>query len=502
VLLAAALTFATFVADGRAQSTPLPSPVASGDWPDPDVTRIDGAYYAVTTSGGWAPTFRILRSADLRTWSIAGSVFRRSPRWAKDSFWAPELAKLPSGGYALLYSAYPHRRRGRTWFCLGVATARSPLGPWRDLGRPLRCTPRGTIDPTPVAAGGRLYLVYKEDGNAFDRPTPILLQRLRGDGRELLGTPRELIRNRVRWEDEVAEAPSLVRRDGWWHMLYSGGLCCSPDCSYAVGSARARKLTGPWRRQTGNPILRSGNGWRCPGHTSIVGDHVAFHAYRAGDFLSGRQLLIAPIEFAGGRSTIGAVSPLSGPAGTPTTFDDTFAGPKLAPEWEWPGIRPPGILVGGGLRLRSPLRGGDRPDAGLIARRLGGDKYTATAIVRRDQLSGDAAAGLAVVRGGPFSLADQAIGVVADAGSVRIWRRARGRLSTPVALAVPAAPLIYLRIEADGLRVRLSASPDGIAWASSGVLRSPVVETARVALTGGSTRAATVRFLRATLVEH
>src|SRR6476469_1736328 len=49
---------------------PLPSPVVAGDWPDPDVTLIDGSYYAVATSGGWSPTFRILRSTDLRSWSI------------------------------------------------------------------------------------------------------------------------------------------------------------------------------------------------------------------------------------------------------------------------------------------------------------------------------------------------------------------------------------------------------------------------------------------------
>ena len=117
---------------------PLPSPVVKGDWPDPDVSEIDGAYSAVATSGGWAPTFRILRSTDLRGWALAGSVFRKPPRWAKDSFWAPELSELPNGRYVVVYSAYPRRRPGRTWFCLGAATAPTPLGPWRDLGRPLR----------------------------------------------------------------------------------------------------------------------------------------------------------------------------------------------------------------------------------------------------------------------------------------------------------------------------------------------------------------------------
>jgi xylan 1,4-beta-xylosidase len=509
-LLVAALIALAVTSQAAAQTVPvaLPSqaasPVMRGDWPDPDVTRIDGAYYAVATSGAWAPTFRILRSGDLRRWSIVGSVFLRPPGWAKDSFWAPELARLPGGEYALFYSAYPHRRPGRTWFCLGVATARSPLGPWRDLGRPLLCSPRGAIDPTLVVERGRPYLVYKEDGNAFKRPTPILLQRLRNDGRRLLGRARELIRNSAPWEAEVIEAPALVRRGGWWHMLYSGSLCCSPGCSYAVGAARARQLAGPWRRHPGNPILRSGNGWRCPGHASIAGGRVAFHAYRDGDFLSGRQMHLAPLRFGdGGWPSIGDGVPLPAALGAGTTsFRDGFAGRRLALAWEWPATRPPLVRVARGLTLQAPARAGARPDAGLIARRLGSGRYTATALVQRGELGAGAAAGLAIVRGGPFSLGDKAIGVTADPGAVRVWQRAAGQLTALATLSAPVAPVVYLRIEANGAQVRLGASPDGVAWTWSGVLGNPVGETARIALTAGGVRGATAHFGRAALAER
>lgn len=78
----------------------LPVPVLGGDWPDPSLIRDGEGYAAVTTSGGWAPAFRVLRSTDLRSWQIAGSVFRRAPRWTKGSLWAPELTNL-NGGYAI-----------------------------------------------------------------------------------------------------------------------------------------------------------------------------------------------------------------------------------------------------------------------------------------------------------------------------------------------------------------------------------------------------------------
>lgn len=518
---------------------PLPSPVVAGDWPDPDVTLIDGSYYAVATSGGWSPTFRILQSTDLRSWSIGGSVFRRAPGWAKGSFWAPELAELPSGGYALFYSAMPKRAwrtrgdgvtvqvRGRhtvpeataagravaaatpsvnrPWYCLGVATAPSPLGPWRDLGRPLRCTPRGTIDPTPVVDGADLYLVYKEDGNAFRKPTPLLLQRLRADGRRLLGAPRELLRNRPgTWEAKVIEAPSLVQRDGWWQMLYSGALCCSRDCAYAVGAARARTLAGPWQRYPGNPILRSGNGWRCPGHVSIVGDHVAFHAYRSGTgILAGRQLHIAPLTWrVDGWPAIGDGRPLPRAAGALSTdFDDTFAGPALAPEWEWRIAAPPRIRVASGLTLTARPSAGTSIGAALLARRIGGDRFSATAIVDRTTLRGREYAGIELVRGGPFGIGGQEVGVAVGRDLLTTWFRDSPRAAKAQRLRLPTG-LVHLRLIVDGRRVRLQYG-DGIRWQQlGGAVRSPIGETARIALTVGGQRGASARFTRATLVER
>ena len=247
----------------------LPSPLLAGDRPDPTVLRADdGEYVTATTSGGWAPSFRVLRSPDLRPWRTTGEVFRRPPRWVQSHFWAPEMTRL-GGGYAIFYSAL--HRSSRRWFCLGVATAPTPEGPWRDRGRPLRCGTNGSIDPYPVRdEAGRLNLLWKADGNQFARPTPIFAQRLREDGMQLLGRPHELIRNDRAWEGRVVEAPAVLSRpDGYLYMLYSAGLCCTKRCHYKVGVARARRLFGPWRKYAGNPILVGGNGWRCPGHTGV-----------------------------------------------------------------------------------------------------------------------------------------------------------------------------------------------------------------------------------------
>lgn len=509
---ATALLGMALAAPARAQSLdpalplgghPFPSPVLAGDFPDPDVTLVDGTYYALATSGSWAPVFPILRSVDLRSWEPAGSVLRRAPRWAREDFWAPELAELPDGSVAVYYSAWPKRARGGR-YCLGVATAPSPLGPWRDRGRPLRCTRAGAIDPTPVRDGDRLWLVYKEDANSIGRPTPIQLQRLSADGLRLLGRPRELIRNRARWERRVVEAPELVQRDGWWHMVYSGALCCGPKCDYAVGAARARTLTGPWRKHPGNPILRGGRGWRCPGHVSLLGDGVAFHAYRAGHLLEGRQLQLAPLSFgADGWPAIGDGRPAARLAGAASlAFEDDFAGDALAREWQWPVASPPRVRVGDGLTLRAPRRAGERPDAGVLVRRIGGDRFAVTTVVARGALRGSATGGLVVIRGGPFAVGNQAIGIAAGRGTATVWSRDDGRFEREALLDVPRTAAVHLRVVVAGRRVRFGVSADGIRWHHAPRLRGPVVETARIGLTAGGRRGAVARFLHAELADR
>ena len=302
----------------------LPAPIVAGDWPDPSAIKDGNDTVAVATSVGYAPIFRVLRSPDMRSWRIAGSVFVTRPRWALTDFWAPEITRLKDGRLAVYYSAMP--RNKKSWYCLGVATANAPEGPWRDLGRPLRCNKLGSIDPYPTRdERGRLHLLWKQDGNAFDKPTPIFAQRLSEGGTRLLGRPRELIRNRPRtWERNVIEAAHVERRGGYFYLLYSGGLCCTKKCAYAVGVARAKRLVGPWRRYSGNPILRSGNGWRCPGHATVVGGSTAFfHAYRAGEGrIAGRQMLAAPFTYGptDGRASAPAAlpRPRSAPPGQPS----------------------------------------------------------------------------------------------------------------------------------------------------------------------------------------
>lgn len=502
----------------------LPSPLVAGDRPDPGVLRADdGEYVTVTTSGSWAPSFRVLRSPDLRSWRTSATVFPKPPRWAQSSFWAPEMIRL-GDGYALFYSALP--RDGRRWYCLGVATASTPDGPWRDRGRPLRCGKNGSIDPHPTRdERGRLHLLWKADGNEFERPTPIFAQRMTENGMRLLGKPRELIRNDRRWEGEVVEAPTVIRRpDGYFYMLYSANRCCLTHvprrdprpCGYAVGAARSRRLVGPWRKFSGNPILKGGNGWRCPGHTGVTDDGAGgllalFHAYRATDkFLVGRALLAAPLTFrADGWPAIGdGVPPAPAPGALGASFSDDFAG-RLDEDWEWPIDRVPGMATGDGLRLSAPRtvrrrsgakREPERPlrvDAGVLSRRLASASYTATTVVDTKATGSRTVAGVAAYRNN-----FEAIGVLVGRGEVVAWRLREGRFKSLAAVRAPASDRVHLRMVARGRRFFFEVSPDGESWRRLGAtFTAPIEESARLALTVGGELRARARFVSAGLAD-
>jgi xylan 1,4-beta-xylosidase len=256
------------------------NPVVPSDFADPSTTRVDGVYWATATSTLHSPGLPLMRSTDLLHWKYVGSIFRRPPGWTIGPLWAPELI-VDEGRVLVYYSG--RRRRGR--LCVGVASAPAPAGPYTDHG-PLVCQSAGSIDPTQVRdAQGRPYLVWKEDGNAVGRPSRILIQQLRPDGLRRIGPRRELLRNADPWEGAVVEAPEFVAHDGWLYMFYSGNTYGPPpNCSYALGVARSHDLFGPWERDPANPILRSNQAWRCPGHASPVSDgagrlFLLYHAY-------------------------------------------------------------------------------------------------------------------------------------------------------------------------------------------------------------------------------
>lgn len=336
-------------ASARADAAPFSNPVIPGNVADPSVVRADGAYWAAATSGEWAPVFPLFRSADLRHWEQVGAVFPRPPAWARGKFWAPGLT-VAAGRWSVYYSA--RRQGGKP--CVALAEASRPTGPWRDRGFVI-CQPTGSIDPAAVSdASGARYLVWKMMGVG----NGIWGARLSPLGRKLVSPPVRLTVPNETWEEGVTEGPDIVRSGDAYVLVYSGGHCCRPPCTYAVGVARSAEILGPYSKDPANPVFHGGNGWKCPGHGTLVdgpGGELTFlhHAYAEDDpFDVHRQALLDPVVFgADGWPVFGAdgVPVAAGVDGDSQTLVDPFAGRMLGPGWQWPYDGPPQVRVGDGL---------------------------------------------------------------------------------------------------------------------------------------------------------
>lgn len=280
---------------------PYSNPVVAGDFPDPTAMRIGPEYWAITTASSGQPSPPILRSPDLVNWTHAGYLLVDPPPWSSGrQLWAPSLERQ-GDRYLVFYSA--RRRGGRP--CVTVAEGTNPIGPYTDRG-PLVCQRNASIDPSLVHnVNGRPYLVWKENGG--DEPSSLWIQPLSRDLLQLTGQARRIMRGTRRsWEGGLIEAPQIVRRRGMYYLFYSGGPCCAPsNCRYAMGVARSKSLYGPWRRYKRNPILKSNDEWKCPGHGSVLqtpSGHwwMLYHGYRTDPIeRQGREVLLDPVSWSG-----------------------------------------------------------------------------------------------------------------------------------------------------------------------------------------------------------
>jgi xylan 1,4-beta-xylosidase len=101
------------------------------------------------------------------------------------------------------------------------------------------------------------------------------------------------------------EAPKILRRGGWWHLVEAQGGTFGPATSHMVVSARSRTPAGPWENSPQNPILRTWTReepWWSKGHGQLVEGpggqwYCILHGIMNGYRSLGRCTLIEPIEW-------------------------------------------------------------------------------------------------------------------------------------------------------------------------------------------------------------
>ncbi|WP_370588867.1 family 43 glycosylhydrolase [Pseudonocardia sp. C8] len=235
---------------------PVGGRAVDGFYADPTIAVHDRTYYLYPTTDGEAykdASFTVWTSTDLATWRKRGEVLRLGPdvAWADKLAWAPEIAERDGRWY--LYFTGDMK--------IGVAVADSPLGPFRDSGRPLVSENPGgrgqAIDPAVLAAPDGTRWLYWGNGQAH--VVPLNPDMVSFDPKKVTV---------IRGLDGFGEGLHMAYRAGTYHLTWSIGHFTSED--YRVGYATAPSPTGPFTNHGVILAKDLDQGVRGPGHGSML----------------------------------------------------------------------------------------------------------------------------------------------------------------------------------------------------------------------------------------
>ncbi len=281
---------------------PAPAPPAAlnGYTADPAIRVFGDTYYIYPTSDkpNWQTTdFSVWSSKNLVDWKNEGKVLdvANDLKWARIEAWAPDVIER-NGTYFMYFCAQGN---------IGVATAKSPLGPFVDaLGKPLLAKGMGvqtnTIDPYPfIDDDGQAYLYFGNGklGNVV---------KLKPDMLTLDGPVQTIALK------EHREGAVVFKRAGKYYFMWSIDDARSPN--YRVGWGTADSPVGPVTSpQDGFIVLQRNGSAVGTAHHSVVNVpgtdrwYVAYHRHalpEGGGFQ--RQTVLARMEF----TVDGAIRPM------------------------------------------------------------------------------------------------------------------------------------------------------------------------------------------------
>ncbi|CAH1200262.1 hypothetical protein PAECIP111891_01609 [Paenibacillus allorhizoplanae] len=217
--------------------------VLPGQFADPDLVKFGDRYYLYpTTDGfdGWSGTqFRAFSSDDLKIWRDEGIILDLATEdvpWTIGSAWAPAIAFRNDNYY---YYFCGKTKSGS--HAIGVAVAKTPVGPFRAQPEPLISMEQMkrlgipmslTIDPSIyVEDDGTAYLLF---GNG--NPTIVRLSD------DMISIAEDTMRN-VDGLHDFREAVTVLKRGGLYHFTWSCDDTGSED--YHVNYGTAEQLYGP-----------------------------------------------------------------------------------------------------------------------------------------------------------------------------------------------------------------------------------------------------------------
>lgn len=266
VALGATRAHSSQAAPNAGQALSYHNPVFSRDFPDPMVLRVNAhSYYAYGTTADWSPgAFPILHSTDMVHWKRVSSIFKRDPKWTSGDLWAPDVVHVGKTYYAY------YTGLGSDGHCIAVATASTPVGPFkqRDVVACSDLYGKGYIDPDLfIDTNGKAYLYFSVDGPQHN----ISVLAMKKSLLERTGQRHELFGLTQSWEHgkdfSTVEGPFTIRQGSTYYLFFSGN---SWNSNYAMGYATSSSPMGPFTPYAGNPILQGNDKVHGPGGGSVV----------------------------------------------------------------------------------------------------------------------------------------------------------------------------------------------------------------------------------------
>lgn len=266
---------------------------------DPTIFEHKGLYYLYGTKGNNSipgEGFLVYTSADLKTWkgpvgAHDGYAFKKGDGYGDKGFWAPQVFER-NGTFYMAYTANEQ---------IAIATADSPLGPFKNNGKPLAGDVR-QIDPFVFFDGDKTYLyhVRLDDGNR------IFVAEMTDDLSAVKPeTLKECIHATAHWENTetvpwtVTEGPTVLKKDDVYYLIYSANDFRNKD--YAVGYATSENPYGPWKKADNSPFISRGLlKYPGTGHGDIFYDnkgamYYVFHTHFSDTAVAPRKTAIIPV---------------------------------------------------------------------------------------------------------------------------------------------------------------------------------------------------------------
>lgn len=298
------LTCSCVLFGSEADST-YTNPIIMRSLPDPSVIRVNnGTFYLYATED--TQNLPIWKSDNLVDWFFVGTSFSENshPKFLSGGMiWAPDVAFI-NKKYVLYYSLSKRKEYERNG--IGIATSKTPDGPFRDRGKLFTSEEIGvknSIDPFYFEDNGEKYLFWGSFRGIF--------------GIELAKNGLSLKRKAVKKKiaGTFMEATAIEKRNGYYYLFGSVGSCCDgANSKYHIVYGRSKSLFGPYVTKDGKLLLENNYEILLYGNEKVAGpghqsrlitddkgqDWIIYHGYLKENPKQGRVVFLDKIDWVDG----------------------------------------------------------------------------------------------------------------------------------------------------------------------------------------------------------